>query len=253
MPSDLQRVAQGLVECLDRIPDMVGYLQRLAVRCREMASIVADSTGSQSARTAALQLDAAARACDEAAQYAAMAPPAARAWAEVMVSGARTSNGPSAGEDPASGWRPPPRRLDDRGLLLRLPVQRQARGHRQKTEGLWQDDEGNLHKLISGQHEPEWEAARDHAWKLGIVPKNGLLSTAADVELKFAMKMRREGILKAVIVLNKEPCRGVPDENGEGAIGCHDLLDRFLPPGAELVIHAPNNFQYTYRGKSENQ
>jgi hypothetical protein len=35
MASDLQRVAQALVECLDQIPDMVSYLQRLAVRCRE--------------------------------------------------------------------------------------------------------------------------------------------------------------------------------------------------------------------------
>jgi len=32
----------------------------------------------------------------------------------------------------------------------------------------------------------------------------------------------------------------------------HHLLELFLPPGAELTIHAPNDFQHTYRGRSEN-
>jgi len=32
MPSDLQRVATALVECLDQMPNLVAHLQRLAVR-----------------------------------------------------------------------------------------------------------------------------------------------------------------------------------------------------------------------------
>lgn len=96
------------MECLDQILNMVGYLRRLAVRCREMASVAADSTGSGSARTAALQFYAAARACDEAAHYAAMAPLAARAWAEQMVGGTRTADRPTIGsrDVPASGSDP---------------------------------------------------------------------------------------------------------------------------------------------------
>ncbi|MFK4084637.1 DddA-like double-stranded DNA deaminase toxin [Kribbella sp. NPDC020789] len=81
MPSDLQRVAQGLVDCLDQVPQVVAHLQRTAGRCRENAAIA----GQLGATMAAHQLDAAARACDEAAHYLSMAPPKARAWAERLV------------------------------------------------------------------------------------------------------------------------------------------------------------------------
>ncbi|MDX6237951.1 MAG: hypothetical protein QOG10_2766 [Kribbellaceae bacterium] len=88
MPSDLQRAAQGLVECLDQVPSMVGYLQRLAAQCRENAAFVADfSSGNPAARQAAMQLDAAARCCDEAAHLAGITPGKARDWATAMVGG----------------------------------------------------------------------------------------------------------------------------------------------------------------------
>ena len=67
MPSDLQRVAQSLVECLDQMPNLVAHLQRLAAKCRENAGVIANFGSAQpSARTAALQLDAAAQACERA-------------------------------------------------------------------------------------------------------------------------------------------------------------------------------------------
>lgn len=91
MPSDLQRVAQGLVDCLDEAPHVVDHLQRTAVRCRENAAVVIGATRGH-ATTAALQLDAAARACEEAAHYLAMAPPKAKAWADRLVGAARSSN-----------------------------------------------------------------------------------------------------------------------------------------------------------------
>ena len=115
--------------------------------------------------------------------------------------------------------------------------------HRQKTEGAWQDDDGTIHKLISGRHEPDFDAALAHTKKLGLIPEHSTLATAADVELKFAMKMRREGITKAVIAINTGPC--------PGRLGCDQLLKRFLPPGSELVIHGPDNFEKTYRGEPE--
>ena len=34
MPSELQRVARGLVDCLDEVPAVVAHLQRTAARCR---------------------------------------------------------------------------------------------------------------------------------------------------------------------------------------------------------------------------
>ncbi|WP_432877817.1 DNA/RNA non-specific endonuclease [Kribbella sp. CA-245084] len=97
MPSDLQRVAQGLVECLDRLPSMIGYLQRVAAQCRENASYLADfASGNPAARQAAYQLAAAADACERAAHLAAAAPPKARGWADQMVAGVRGIE-PSAG------------------------------------------------------------------------------------------------------------------------------------------------------------
>jgi hypothetical protein len=92
MPSDLQRAARGLVDCLDQIPRMVSYLQRLAIDCRQNAALVADvSSGNPTARQAAMQLDAAARACEEAAHFASIAPVKARDWAVAMVGGVETA------------------------------------------------------------------------------------------------------------------------------------------------------------------
>jgi hypothetical protein len=84
MPSDLQRVARGLVECLDQVPEVVAHLQRTAARCRENATVVIAVSGGR-ATMAAQQLDAAARACEEAAHYLSMAPPKTRAWAERLI------------------------------------------------------------------------------------------------------------------------------------------------------------------------
>lgn len=92
MTSDLQRIAQSLVECLDQVPQVVAYLQRMAHRCREQAAFVgAVAGGNSTARNAALLLDDAAQRCEEAAHLAGMTPARARAWAEQMVSGARTA------------------------------------------------------------------------------------------------------------------------------------------------------------------
>jgi hypothetical protein len=84
MPSELQRVARGLVDCFDEIPRVVEQLQRTAVRCRENAQLALIASRGQ-ATVAAQQLDAAARACEAAAHYLSMAPPKARGWAEGLV------------------------------------------------------------------------------------------------------------------------------------------------------------------------
>ncbi|WP_406053023.1 hypothetical protein [Kribbella sp. NBC_00889] len=95
MASDLQRVARGLVECLDEVPQVVSHLQRTADRCRENAALaIAASQGR--ATVAAQQLDAAARACEAAAHYLSMAPPKARAWADRLVGGGRGTDRPSS-------------------------------------------------------------------------------------------------------------------------------------------------------------
>ncbi|MPZ94019.1 MAG: hypothetical protein GEU96_03700 [Propionibacteriales bacterium] len=86
MPSELQRVAQGLVDCLDQVPGVVEHLRRTAAWCRVQAAFVADlSGGNPGGRAAAMQLQAAADACDKAAHYASLAPPTARDWAMSLV------------------------------------------------------------------------------------------------------------------------------------------------------------------------
>ncbi|TDW21282.1 hypothetical protein [Kribbella kalugense] len=96
MPSELQRVARGLVDCFDEIPRVVEQLQRTAVRCRENAELALIASRGQ-ATVAAQQLDAAARACEAAAHYLSMAPPKARGWAEGLVGTAGPStNRPSS-------------------------------------------------------------------------------------------------------------------------------------------------------------
>lgn len=122
MVSDLQRVARGLVDCLDEVPQVVQHLQRTADRCREnAATAIAASHGR--ATVAAQQLDAAARACEAAAHYLSMAPPKARAWAERLVGDSRTTNRPSsdsADRNKATGGRDDVSERDPQGRPKRL-------------------------------------------------------------------------------------------------------------------------------------
>lgn len=92
MPSDLQRVARGLVDCLDEVPQVLNHLQRTAARCRENAAVAAQG----GATVAAHQLDAAARACEAAAHYLSMAPPKARLWADRLVGSGSGTDRPSS-------------------------------------------------------------------------------------------------------------------------------------------------------------
>lgn len=95
-------MAQGLVECLDQVPAMVGYLRRLAAQCRDNASFIATfASGNPAARQAAYQLAAAADACELAAHLASETPPKARAWADHMVTGVRGPGAPPSARRPA--------------------------------------------------------------------------------------------------------------------------------------------------------
>nr|WP_238355898.1 DddA-like double-stranded DNA deaminase toxin [Kribbella sandramycini] len=128
-------------------------------------------------------------------------------------------------------------------ILNRLPVRKPTRSYSPKTRGTWREDDGTEHDLISGRHDPEFGEAQRHAEQLGIVDPPSILSTAADVELKFAMRMRRDGIRNARIVLNNRPC--------PGDLGCNKLLPSFLPPGSQLTVYGPGGFKQTYYGKSD--
>lgn len=231
------------------MPTIAASLQRRAVRLRELAALVGGMRSmNPGATTAAFELDAAAQACELAADLLLRVPPRAKAWTEQMASGVRTVEGPSgAGRKLIGGpSTSPAMRVSGLDLLLRLPVRRDTPGYRDKTRGLWQDDGGELHPLTSGERDEDREPDQDfedalaHARKLGLVSSKDILGAASHVELKFAMRMRRQGIMNAVIAVNKKPCSGRHDRS------CDELLERFLPPGAKLTIRAPNDFEETY-------
>lgn len=259
MPSELQRVAQGLVDVLDEIPRVVAYLQRTAQKYRENAAFIA-TANSTTARIVAMQLDEAARRCDEAAHYAGLAPPRARAWAEQMITGSRTA-GPSHGSarspDTSGGSGPSTKRQRDepaapesakaadahaRDMARRLPVRVERRGHRDKTRGLWRDPNGDEQQLISGA-----DSYRDLADRLAVEKKLGdpphTLAVTSHVEVKFALLMRERGLTNETIAVNKRPC--------VGDLGCDTLLGRFLPPGGSLTVHGPAGFKRTYRSTEQ--
>lgn len=72
--SELQRVAQRLVDALCEPPRVVDYLKRTAPKCRDSATFIAGMTSNPNARMAANQLDEAARRCHEVAHYASLPP-----------------------------------------------------------------------------------------------------------------------------------------------------------------------------------
>lgn len=108
-----------------------------------------------------------------------------------------------------------------------------------KTRGVWVEDHGRRHELLSGKHDQWYGLANRRAVELGLVPQGVTLTAASHVELKFATQMRRAGIVRATIAVNRRPC--------PGELGCHALIGQFLPDGAELTVYGPDRFVHTYR------
>ena len=52
------------------------------------------------------------------------------------------------------------------------------------------------------------------------------------------MRMRRQRLKDATIIINNKPC--------PGPYGCHRNLWKFLPEGARLTVYGPDNFMRTY-------
>jgi hypothetical protein len=88
-----------LLATLDEIPRVVAYLHDRAGKYRESAGWIGSMSNNPSARMAAMQLEEAARRCEEAAHHLSAVPPKARSWVEQMVGGIRTA-------EPAGGSRP---------------------------------------------------------------------------------------------------------------------------------------------------
>ena len=277
MPSELQRVAQAVVAALDEVPRVVDYLLRTAQKCRENARYVGHLSNNPAAKMAAMQLDEAARRCEEAAHYLAQAQPKARGWAEQTVSGGRTAaprggggarrpdasggstppaerrpddnqaepEGKKSGETAGAGNRsgpddlPPPRVTEEEGRRLqgKLPIREDTLGRRDKTRGIWVDRDGVEQDLVSGETDL-FEEVKQFLKDNNIGPERGELMTPTHVETKFAMVMRLRGLKHETIVVNQVPCKG--------KWGCEELIHRILPAGSTLTVFGPNGFIETY-------
>ncbi|MFC9690256.1 DddA-like double-stranded DNA deaminase toxin [Kribbella sp. NPDC056951] len=235
MPSELQRVAAELLSCIDQIPNMVGYLHRTARHCREQAAyLIAFGSTNPAARETALQLDAAARACEEAAEFAGRVPQRARSWADQMVGGWRTV----ARSDRLSGAAEPSHEDSVARIMCRLPKRNPANSD--PTTGIFIDEKGRQHDFVSGRGDFLERKGLDLCAEKGWLP----FDRTSHAEIKFAMHMRLNGMKRATVYLNNEPCmtRG---------LNCRKLLPRFLPPGAQLVVYGPNGYRDTFIGKEE--
>ncbi|GAA1601395.1 SCP1.201-like deaminase [Kribbella hippodromi] len=229
MPSELQRVAADLLACLDQIPRMTEYLHRVAQTCRQQAGdLTALGSTNPGARTAALQLDSAARACDEAAEHAARVPPRANAWVEQMVSGHR----PASGDDTPRGR--------SATIMRRLP--KRDPGNSDPTTGIFVAPDGQEQGFVSGRGDALEKSALDLCKDKNWPPYDRTSHT----EIKVATHMRLNNLKHGILYLNNEPC-DLPGTN------CRKLLPRFLPPGAQLVIFGPNGYEEIFKGKSEGQ
>ncbi|WP_422772459.1 DddA-like double-stranded DNA deaminase toxin [Plantactinospora sp. WMMC1484] len=137
----------------------------------------------------------------------------------------------------------PPSMAFDPTPHLPPPAPPRTPGDRTKTRGNYVRGD-RVEELVSGEHDRFSAQVNQHARRLGLVGPDGGLRAAADVELRFAMRMREEDIRSAIILINREPCKG--------RYGCDDLLERFLPPGATLTVYWSDREagwrQKTYRG-----
>ncbi|HEY0692610.1 MAG TPA: DddA-like double-stranded DNA deaminase toxin [Kribbella sp.] len=278
MPSELQRVAQHLLATLDEVPRVVAYLHDRAGKYRESAGWIGSMSNNQSARIAAMQLDEAARRCEEAAHYLSLAPPKARRWVEQMVSGVRTAEpagGATAPRPDARGGSPPPAERRQNGDQSEPEAQkagkRAAVGDKSSPKDepatprlshkdawrLFQKlpdrtkssisrpktrgkwvDQDGVEQDLVSAEDDESARVREFLRERDIGPENGEIMAPSHVETKFGMFMRRNGLKHESIVINNIPC--------EGEWSCEELLKDILPPGATLTVFGPAGFKRTY-------
>ncbi len=117
----------------------------------------------------------------------------------------------------------PPQRVDQLRHELPPPITRASSG--QKTHGRWIGPDGTVRPIVSGK-DVDSESADELLEEMDMP---GRAARAADVEMKLAARMVREGIPHATVVINYSPCRG--------RFGCDTLVPILLPEGATLTVH----------------
>ncbi|MCR3746113.1 DddA-like double-stranded DNA deaminase toxin [Lentzea californiensis] len=122
-------------------------------------------------------------------------------------------------------------------LRRQLPPPVQA-GSGQKTHGRWfTPGSEEARSVVSGEDAESAEVW--HVLKDTQFPEKGPPITITHVETKLAVRMRRENIRHASVVINYTPCRM--------KWGCDNLLPVLLPEGYTLTVYGPN-YRKTFTG-----
>jgi hypothetical protein len=130
----------------------------------------------------------------------------------------------------------PPERIEELRRELPPPV---VPGGGQKTRGYWIGSDGTARPVVSGRDD-DADAADARLRDMGMPRKS---AKTADVEIKFATRMVRDGIRHATVLINNEPC--------VGPFGCDTLVPILLPEGSTLTVYGtteqgePINKRYT--------
>ena len=281
MPSELQRVAQQLLATLDEIPRIVAYLNDRANKYRESAGWAGSMSNNQSARQAAMQLDEAARRCEEAAHYLLQAHALGRSWVEQMVSGVRTAEpaGGSTSPRPVGPGGSPPVAERQQNEDKDKPEAKKSGKPAGAGDGDSPKDAAPPGRRITDedgyrlqQDLPDRELSRVSrpktrgTWIDENGDKEDLVSGEHDEWFQKVTDFLRErgipprddaGIMSPSHVETKFAMRmrtrGLKHETivvnklpCKGQFGCEELLRDILPPGSTLTVFGPRGFKETY-------
>ncbi|WP_238151640.1 DddA-like double-stranded DNA deaminase toxin [Kribbella sindirgiensis] len=264
----------------------MNYLHDRARKSREAAAWISSSSNNPGARMAAMQLDEAARRCEEAAHYLSQAESRARAWVEQMVSGIRTAEpgGGSAGRrrlGPGGSTPPAERRQNenqeepDAGASDKiagaggdgtpeevLPAPRISDEEGWRLFGTLPIRDGSV--VSRPKTRGLWKDAdgKEHPLVSGQRSSDGQGVDPYYQQVKEFMREQRIGRQDAdpMVASHVEAKfalfmreRGLRHETivvnkipCPGRFGCDQLLKLFLPPGSTLTIFGPNGFKKTY-------
>ncbi|MDQ3403406.1 MAG: hypothetical protein M3548_08420 [Actinomycetota bacterium] len=121
--------------------------------------------------------------------------------------------------------------------------------------GVWIEENGMEHDLVSGNRDPWFTIAAQFARERGWAKGRAVLGLARHVEIKFAMRLRGfhtrrqpgDPPIDETIIIDRAPC----GTDAPGDWTCHTKLPDCLPPGAPLTVIDRGGNRYTYRGNSD--
>ena len=190
-----------------------------------------DGAGNPKAVGALSQVSQAAERVGEADEHAAAALEVIGEYIEVVKGNGPGGGSPSttsSGSTSAGGGRNPSAHLRD------MPPFEPSR----KTHGRAVGKGGKIESVVSGEldpttreYDPRYVEGVKLARRLGKVPPKGKLTAAGDVELKWALQMRKDGVKRSQVAINNPqgPC--------QGELSCDTLLPVWLDQDSELTVH----------------